>query len=96
MNRAVHLSEEAENDLNSAYMWYEDRLKGLGDDLLDEFRAEMRLLAQRPQSFKAVHRNFHHLPLKRFPFVIIYTFDEQTIQVYRLFHTSRNPSSWTG
>lgn len=67
---------------------------GLGGDFLNEFRAEMRLLAQRPQAFQAVHRNFHHLPLKRFPFVIIYKFDDTVINVYRVFHTSMDPSGW--
>ncbi len=94
MTRTVHISEQAESDLGSAHEWYEDRLSGLGNDFLNEFRAEMGLLVQRPQAFQAVHRHFHHLPLKRFPFVIIYKFDDATVQVYRVFHTSMDPDGW--
>lgn len=94
MTRKVHISAQAESDLASAHEWYEDRLSGLGDDFLNELRAEVMLIAQRPRAFQAIHRNFHHLPLRRFPFVIIYKFDDATVQVYRVFHTSRNPAEW--
>jgi plasmid stabilization system protein ParE len=94
MNRPIHLSDEAEDDMAAAYTWYEDRQIGLGEAYLDEVQEVLRYAASNPFAFQAVHREFHHLPMRRFPFLIIYKIGEQDLQVYRIFHTGQNPEKW--
>tara|TARA_R110002072_G_scaffold129589_3_gene268169 strand:+ start:284 stop:574 length:291 start_codon:yes stop_codon:yes gene_type:complete len=92
----VQLSEEAENDLASAYDWYEEKLLDLGVDFLKELVSALDSAKSRPLAFQLVYQNYHRLPMRRFPYVILYTYAERehTLYVYRVFHTGQNPSRW--
>jgi len=94
MSRYLEIKDDAREDILSAFLWYEEQQDGLGERFMSDLDLTFDYLCSRPQSFQTVHRKFHQLPLHRFPFVIIYKFDEQTISVYRVFHTSRNPRGW--
>ncbi len=94
MSRHLEIKDDARADILSAILWYEEEQDGLGERFISDLDKAFGYLCAGPQSFQAVHRNFHHLPLKHFPFVIIYTFDDTTIHVYRVFHTSLDPNGW--
>ena len=94
MSRFLEIKDDAREDILSAILWYDEQQDGLGERFISDLDMAFDHLCARPQVFQAVHRHFHHLPLKRFPFVIIYKFDDATVQVYRVFHTSMNPNDW--
>ncbi|WP_394331107.1 type II toxin-antitoxin system RelE/ParE family toxin [Chryseobacterium soldanellicola] len=43
-----------------------------------------------------MHNDFHKLPLKIFPYVLIYKINKEKniIRIYRVFHTSQNPEKY--
>lgn len=92
----VQLSEEAEYDLEIAYDWYEEKLIGLGDDFLQEFRLAMATAVSQPLGFQLVYQKYHQLPMRRFPYIILYIHEEtdRTLYIYRVFHSVQNPSKW--
>ncbi|AZB29492.1 MULTISPECIES: type II toxin-antitoxin system RelE/ParE family toxin [Chryseobacterium] len=44
--------------------------------------------------FQKIHNDFHRLPLRVFPFIIIYKIEKETIKIFRVFHTSQNPEKY--
>lgn len=46
--------------------------------------------------FQKIHNDFHRLPLKVFPYILIYKIDKETeiIKIYRVFHTLQNPEKY--
>ena len=46
--------------------------------------------------FQKIHNDFHKLPLKIFPYIIIYKVDKENeiIKIFRIFHTSQNPQKY--
>jgi len=46
--------------------------------------------------FEKIYKDFHRLPLKSFPYIVIYKVDEKNkaIVIYRIFHTSQNPEKY--
>lgn len=49
---------------------------------------------KRTPFFQKIHNDFHRLPLKIFPFIIIYKIEKETIKIFRVFHTSQNPEKY--
>lgn len=90
----TEFKEEAQNDITSGFLWYEDKLEGLGEQFLQELDNTFEHLRKRPKAFQTTHKEFRRVPLKRFPYVIIYTIDDKTIVIYRVFHTGQNPKRW--
>ena len=91
MSWAVVYREEATEDIAAAMGWYEARVKGLGDRFLKEVLTCERLIGQFPKGAPVVYKHFRQLPMKGFPYVIIYGLWRGTVLVYRIFHTSMAP-----
>ncbi|MPS73768.1 MAG: type II toxin-antitoxin system RelE/ParE family toxin [Chryseobacterium sp.] len=51
---------------------------------------------KRVAHFQKIHNDFHKLPLKIFPYIIIYKVDKENeiIKIFRVFHTSQNPEKY--
>ena len=85
------LKEEADNDVFEAYNWYESRLKGLGDQFLDELENYLVFLEKNPKVYQIRKSKRRLCPLKRFPYVIVYEIELYNIIVYAVFNTNQNP-----
>ncbi|MCZ7605623.1 MAG: type II toxin-antitoxin system RelE/ParE family toxin [Planctomycetota bacterium] len=92
--KPVHLQDAAFLDLAEADHWYESKLPGLGDDLLNEFRATSAKIAERPRSYREVEGGARRALLRRFPYMIIFVEEDTTIEVIAVMHTHRNPDVW--
>jgi len=46
--------------------------------------------------FEKIYQDFHRLPLKVFPYILIYKIEKEKeiIKIYRVFHTSQNPEKY--
>lgn len=67
---------EADQELEAAALWYEQRQPGLGDDFLDEFeRTLSRILAKR-ERWRRIRGDNRKLNFDRFPFASFITFVE--------------------
>jgi plasmid stabilization system protein ParE len=76
----------------SSYNWYEKQKKNLGEEFLIEVENKLKVIESNPYLFATVKKHYHQAPLDRFPFVLIYEIIKNTIVVYAIFHTSRNPN----
>jgi len=91
MNFPISFRPEIEEDAIGAYIWYEGKAKGLGEDLLRIFYANAAEISWNPLLYTKVYRNFRRRLLRRFPYAIYFTFEDEEIIVYGLFNCARNP-----
>jgi plasmid stabilization system protein ParE len=88
------VAPEAEQDLAEAYAWYEDRRIGLGEDFLDRVDASIEAIRRMPEMHAVVYENYRRSLVRRFPYAVFYAYEKNTVTVYCIFHTSRDPEKW--
>jgi len=87
----------AEVELAEGALWYEDRKRGLGEELIDEYQdAILRILAG-PRSCSRLEttrsrREIRRCFLKRFPYYVAYEIRDGEIVVLAVAHAKRRPN----
>ena len=89
MNWRVIIRPKAEADLQEARSWYESQRVGLGDELLDEVRQAVSLLADNPERRPFYYRDFRRLLTRRFPYKLFYRVEGNRVIVFRILHAKR-------
>ena len=87
-------SDESGLDIRGAYLWYESRRPGLGEEFESCLEDAFYLLTRSPRLNQIMYKGIRVHYISRFPYGIHYLLDELNIRVMAVFHTSRNPSSW--
>jgi len=93
MRYNIILQPGAEEDINDAYNWYEDKQPGLGDLLLKDLVIVYKTLQQNPELYSKLTKRYRQAHLIRFPYVVVYAIEEPQVHIYAVFHTSRNPKN---
>ena len=88
------LAPGTELDIAEAYVWYEDRRTGLGEEFLSSVEACMEGVRRHPETHPIVHDAYRRALIRRFPYGVFYGREEETVIVYAVFHTSRDPEKW--
>ena len=88
------LSPEAEEDIAEAYAWYEVRRAGLGEELLSCVDALLEAICRTPAMCPVIHETYRRGLVRRFPYGVFYETGQNTVTVYAVFHTSRDPQKW--
>lgn len=94
MTVKARLRPEAEEDLAEAALWYEANEHGLGGQFLDQVQATLAAISDQPAAYTVVHNSVRRALVRRFPFGVFYTADNDGVVVIAIFHGSRNPRSW--
>ncbi len=85
---------EAEIDIQEAHQWYEARRTGLGRSYVDEIEAAFRRVQERPLSFRRAHQELRRAFARRFPYVVYFLVEGDTVFVKGVLHQRRKPSTW--
>jgi toxin ParE1/3/4 len=88
------VSPEAAQDVEDAYGWYECRRAGLGEDFLSAVDACIHAICRDPEICEKVHEDYRRGLVRRFPYAVFYEYASDTVTVYCVFHTSRDPQKW--
>lgn len=96
MTRPVQLRWEAERDLDAAYTWYDQQRFGLGEEFLLAVDAAMARISRWPETPPVVHGEIRRALLRRFPYGVFYTVEEQRIVILAILHAARDPEAWPG
>jgi plasmid stabilization system protein ParE len=88
------LAPEAELDIIEAYVWYESRRVGLGEEFLSSVDACMERIGREPAIYVRVHEEYRRALVRRFPYAIFFESTGTAVTVYAVFHTSRDPEKW--
>ena len=85
---------EAEFDIEEQYTIYESKRVGLGHDFLLCIEEALDKLARNPLIYRKIHKELRRIPVRRFPFRVLYFVDGQRIVVTAVFHVRKDPTSW--
>ena len=90
------LMDEAESDLDEAFIWYELQKPGLGIEFIEDVEKVFLFIVQNPKASEKLYRKTHRQVVKRFPYSIYYRLDNTflQIQVIGILHHKRNPKTW--
>jgi mRNA-degrading endonuclease RelE of RelBE toxin-antitoxin system len=85
----------AEKEFIDAFLWYEERLPGLGLRFQGEIDIHLNLISKTPLSFPKTKRNFREIKVHTFPYLIVYKIlvKRKIILISAFHHTSRNPKT---
>ncbi len=84
----------AEEEFRAAASYYEDRIAGLGEELILEIERTCGLLEEYPDLGPRLDPVLRRHVLRRFPFALIYRVDGSVLRIIALAHESRRPGYW--
>jgi len=91
------LASEAEQELVEGAQFYaREANEELGHAFISEFERSVTLLREQPRLGAVWRGPVRRLPLRRFPYSIIYYLSESEIRVLAVAHQSRKPGFWRG
>lgn len=90
MKYPLEIKEEAELEILEAYLYYEEKQKGLGEKFLAQVEKYINRICENPLFFSTKY-SYRTAFIKKFPFLIIYEFYQNTVIVYSVFNTYRKP-----
>ncbi|MEO7622894.1 MAG: type II toxin-antitoxin system RelE/ParE family toxin [Gallionella sp.] len=88
------LRPEAAQELLDAQAWYEAQIPGLGFEFARMADAAIASVLRNPLSYQRIEGEFRRVPLRRFPYVLIYLPTPNELLVVSCFHQRREPVSW--
>ncbi|MDP1726180.1 MAG: type II toxin-antitoxin system RelE/ParE family toxin [Bacteroidota bacterium] len=90
----IIISPLADAELYESALWYNEQKEHLGIEFIEEVEIALNLLKSNPFLCAVVHADFRMALMKRFPFEIFYSIDDNRILIHHIFHSSRNPKIW--
>ncbi len=84
----------AEIEIKETRNWYNLQKDNLGEEYLQEIKKTAIRIQGNPFQFPVIKKKIRKVVVSRFPFSIYFYIDELTINVFAVFHTSRNPMIW--
>jgi toxin ParE1/3/4 len=101
VKKLVRPNEAAEDEFRHYIRRYESESPGLGDRLWSEIQAAISLISDFPAIGEAVplariRASVRRVPLRHFPFLLVYREYPDYLEVVALAHTSRKPKYWRG
>jgi toxin ParE1/3/4 len=99
VRKRLHVEDAARDELRAAVTWYEEARPGLGREFFAEIQYTLELIERYPGLGAPVprvpaERGTRCLPLRRFPYAIVYRQRDTEIQVLAFAHHSRKPGYW--
>lgn len=87
----LRYTDRAKNDLEVAFVWYEKQRYGLGFEFLDCIEIAIKEVLTFPEMYQLCYSNFRRNVIRRFPFSIFYTIEDNEIVVHSVFDNRQNP-----
>ena len=78
-------------EIEDALDWYEEQKYGLGYELLDEIDFCYLKLTKRPEHYSYINASYRRIKTERFPYVLIYSLNGDTVTVNSFRHVKRKP-----
>jgi hypothetical protein len=89
--RDVQISEDALEDLNNGYLFYEAQESGLGEYFAACLRADIEGLRISAGIHRVVHCDYYRLLSKVFPYGVLYTVEQECAVVWAVVDLRRGP-----
>lgn len=90
----VEFFPAAANELAEAVDLYESDVRGLGRELMLEVQRVIAVLIELPALGEKLDEIHRRIPLRRFPYALIFRHDATVIRVVSVAHRRRRPRYW--
>ena len=84
------INKFAEDDLENSMKYYQERSVGLGTEFMLEVKETLKKIEENPYLFQKIEKEARKANVERFPFAILYIVKDMIINVFSVFHFSRN------
>jgi plasmid stabilization system protein ParE len=88
------ITADARGQLNEAFEWYEARQPGRDRVFLHNVEACIQRILLFPEMHAIAFEDYREAFIRRFSYMIVYTFADQTVTIYGVFHTSQDRGNW--
>ncbi|MDZ7934727.1 MAG: type II toxin-antitoxin system RelE/ParE family toxin [Emticicia sp.] len=97
-NYTILINQDALQDIRDATDWYNFKANGLGNEFKKQVISQISSLRKNPSIYAIRYADVRCLVIKNYPFLVHFTVDEANylVNVFAVFHTSRNPLIWQG
>ena len=92
--KPLQISEPASLELTEAVRWYEERRPGWGAKLFEAVAHVFELIEQFPESGARRRATARQLPVRGFPFLVVYRIRPDDVYVVAVAHAKRRPGYW--
>ena len=97
MSKAVRPSSFAQAEIENYLRRYEAESSGLGDRLWRDIQATVEVIGEHPaigERVRRIREVVRRVPLRHFPFFVVYRERANDVQIVALAHMSRRPTYW--
>ena len=78
----IDISNQAAISLEESAAWYENKMSGLGEEFLSDVEQCLERIQSRPELFPFLKPPIRKCIGRRFPFVVLYSYDENLQQAF--------------
>ena len=90
----IEIHSDVYDEIEAAKRWYENQVEGLGERFEQELDRAMLCIREFPGTWPQYTAGTRRFFLHRFPFAVVYLYDEKIIRVFALMHLRRKPGYW--
>lgn len=90
----VIFTPAAQTELIEAQDWYETEAPGFGRRFRFAIDGLIERMSASPRQFPVTFKNVRRALLRRFPYMLFFVIEGETLYVIACFHASRNPLHW--
>lgn len=84
-------TDRSKDDVELFFAWYERQRKGLDFEFLDCIEASLQNIMSNPEMYQIGYSSFRGCPIRRFPFSIFYSIEDNVIIVHSVFDNRQDP-----
>ena len=90
----VIFTPAARAELIDAQDWYEAEAPGLGRRFRAEVDRAVQRMASSPRQFPVLFKYLRRARVKKFPYALFFSIEDDALFVVACFHSSRDPQQW--
>ena len=81
-------------DIDEAFLWYERKRPGLGEEFLAALQAAIQGIGAQPKLHAVIHRDTRRALVRRFPYGVFYRLYDDVVVIVACMHGQRDPRRW--
>lgn len=90
----IKLEEKVLTDFEDALFYYEMISTALGTNFTRMFLHAVEKLSANPHHYFNLTKKLRRITLGKFPYMLVYKIEEETVIIAGLFHRASKPSKW--
>jgi plasmid stabilization system protein ParE len=90
----IRFLEPARIELDDAISWYDSEQENLGRLFFEEVRFALKRITTFPESCAQIAPGLRRCLTRRFPYMLVYGIDNETVVIVAVAHLHREPMYW--